>query len=144
MSYSEVIAKIAPTATVIAAVGWLAQFVITQHYQKRMMEHQDTMVRKREVYARFITGMRVAIRSSPEDRATVEERKAFMKAYDESWLWTKPESARAIANFMDMLQEVRNSTQEEKKAAYLRCVNALRNECGGAIAEGLEYRFVTF
>lgn len=156
-----VLGTLAIPTTIVTAVGWLVQSATARQAQRRQSEltteleltkaklqelqaqRQDTLTRKREVYARLITGMRVMIQSDLP--ATDEEKKAFLRAYDESCLWASEEVATAIRILLILMRDEKNAPQEAQKAVYNNCVIAMRKEClGDDSCKNFEYQFVKF
>ena len=108
-------------------------------------ERLDALTRKRDIYARLTTSMRVFLASGKP--ASETEKQDFLSAFDLAALWASEDVAKALASFLE--HSVRNTNQpgtvsnEEFKNAYRGCLNAMRRDCGFPQTE-FSYPVVTF
>jgi hypothetical protein len=95
-------------------------------------EQSDALTRKRDMYARLATTMRVFLSSAKP--ASTEDKREFLAALDLAALWASEDVAAALSSFLE--HSVRNTNQpgsvsnEEFKNAYRACLNAMRKDCG--------------
>lgn len=95
-------------------------------------EQRDALTRKRDIYARLATSMRVFLASGKP--ASDDERREFLAAFDLAALWASEDVAIALSSFLEY--SVRNVSQpgsvtnEEFKNAYRACLNVMRKDCG--------------
>lgn len=104
-----------------------------KHALKQIADEQrDALTRKRDIYARLATTMRVFLASAKS--ASETEKRDFLAAFDLAALWASEDVAAALASFLE--HSVRNAnhpgsvSNEEFKNAYRACVNAMRRDCG--------------
>jgi hypothetical protein len=94
--------------------------------------HRDSLVRKRDVYSRLSTSMRVFL--ATKTPASDSQKQEFLSAFDHAALWASEDVAIALAAFLEC--SVRNTanqgsvSNEQFKDAYRACLNAMRRDCG--------------
>ena len=95
-------------------------------------ERRDALTRKRDIYARLATSMRVFLASG--NPTSAEERREFMAAFDLAALWASEEVALALSSFLQCSARSVNQpgtvTNEEFKDEYRACLNTMRRDCG--------------
>ena len=105
----------------------------------------DALNRRRDVYSRLATALRVFVDSNkhPDEK----EKKEFLKAYDEGCLWASEAVIQALGKLIDIMQLNSKAkgmvSQSDMRAAYTECVLAMRKDSGFPDSN-FEYRFVTF
>lgn len=108
-------------------------------------ERRDALTRKRDIYARLATSMRVFLASGKP--ASDEERREFLAAFDLAALWASEDVALALSGFLEYsvrsVSQPGSVTNEEFKNAYRACLNAMRRDCGFPNTK-FSYPVVTF
>jgi hypothetical protein len=137
---------------VVGLSGWLgrvaAERIATRERARIESEsraHQDVLARRRDVYAALSKAMRVFIaRSGP---TTLEEKKAFLEAYDVGFLWASEEVAATLSSFVDLMQRSTAApgavSNEHFRDAYTACLTAMRRDAGFGDTTA-RYRIVNF
>lgn len=112
----------------------------TAHIQREAREHEDALIRRRDVYSRLATGMRVFGETST--LPTVADKQEFMKAYDQSCVWASETVVEKVGVFLDVMIQP-GVTMDEKKAAYRECILQMRRDAGFPDSS-FQFRFVKF
>jgi hypothetical protein len=100
--------------------------------QHLLDDRRDALTRKRDIYARLVTSMRVFLGGSRS--VSPDEKQAFLEAFDHASLWASEEVAATLVRFLET--SVRHSHQpgavsvDEFKNAYRACVESMRRDCG--------------
>jgi hypothetical protein len=134
--------------------------------QELSSQRLDALNRKRDVYARLATKMRVLLRAhmSPEQRES--DKWSFLAAYDEGYIWASEAVAAAIRDLIETMEKkafadnnarvtppnapgytrVQATVQEldgEARQRYGCCLLEMRRDCGFP-ESGVEYKVVGF
>jgi hypothetical protein len=113
--------------------------------QRLADEHRDALTRKRDIYARIATSMRVFLASRTP--ASDAQKAKFLAAFDLAALWASEEVATTLADFLNLSVRSANNpgtvTNVEFKDAYRACLNAMRRDCGFP-GTAFNYPVVTF
>ena len=117
-----------------------------RHQLSELAAHQqDALVRRRDVYAALSTSMRVLLGSG--QAATDEQKREFLRAYDQSCLWASEGVADAIGELLDGMKTnvaaPGTVSQARLQDLYASCILAMRRDSGFP-ATGLNYRVVRF
>jgi hypothetical protein len=95
-------------------------------------ERRDALTRRRDVYARLVTSMRVFI-GGPRI-VSDDEKQAFLVAFDHAALWASEEVVKSLGRFLEISVVHAASPQavsnDQFKDAYRACVEAIRRDCG--------------
>jgi hypothetical protein len=100
--------------------------------QHLLEDRRDALTRKRDIYARLVTSMRVFL-GGPRPVST-DEKRAFLQAFDHASLWASEQVAETLGRFLET--SVRHSnhpgsvSNDEFKDAYRACVESMRRDCG--------------
>lgn len=108
-------------------------------------EQRDALTRKRDIYARLATSMRVFLASGKS--TSDEDRKEFWTAFDLAALWASEEVALALYSFLQCsersVSQPGTVTNDMFKDEYRACLNAMRRDCGFP-ATKFSYPVLTF
>ena len=100
--------------------------------QHLLDDRRDALTRKRDMYARLATSMRVFI-GGPRP-VSAQEKQSFLEAFDHASLWASEEVAAALSRFLETSvrhsHDPRSVSNDEFKNAYRTCVVAMRRDCG--------------
>jgi len=100
--------------------------------QHLLEDRRDALTRKRDVYARLVTSMRVFL-GGPR-AVSHDEKQAFLEAFDHASLWASEDVVSALGRFLDATvrhaANPQNVTNEEFKDFYRACVVEMRRDCG--------------
>lgn len=92
----------------------------------------DVLVRKREVYQRLATTMRIFLSTSISP--TEEDKNNFTKAYDLCYLWASDDVVVTLGKFLDFSiaqgAHPRPGDQAQGKRLYARCMTEMRRDAG--------------
>jgi hypothetical protein len=116
-----------------------------RHYHQSEI---DIMIRRREVYQRIAMAMRVFLSGSA--RASEDEKREFLKAYDLCYLWATDEVLAALGEFLDLnVTNTANPSPENQprlQSSYGRCMTEMRKDAGfpGTSVDRGAYRIVNF
>lgn len=136
-----------------------------EYYRTELQElshqRQDALNRKRDVYTRLAGALRVFLQTE-EDKDRIEENKrAFLMAYDEAYVWAAEEVVSAVGSFIRTIEEKTAVDQEFKRTnqgelvrasealnlmarkLYQSCMREMRKDSGYPKSE-VEHRVVTF
>lgn len=109
----------------------------------------DVLLRRRKVYERIATDLRIFLPSAG-GRASDQEKRRFLRAYDMSFLWASDEVALVVRDFLDANiahAEKRNPRYPvEAQEFYARCLAAMRRDAGfpNTAVDETDYRVVGF
>lgn len=133
----------------VSLVRWLGGISaarILENEKEARAREQELLIRRRNVYTKLATSMRVFLGSGSDPQGP-ELRRQFLAAYDEAVLWAPDPVLGCIARFLDMNQEPLIRTgminQEALRAAFEECILMMRRDSGFPHTS-LRYRFVTF
>ena len=117
-----------------------------RHELSELAAHrQDALIRRRDVYAELSASMRVLLGGS--QRATENQKRDFLEAYDRSCLWASEEVADGIGKLLDAIKANTATpgavSQATLQGLYSSCVLAMRRDCGFPQSQ-LRYRVVSF
>ena len=120
-----------------------------EQYRSELSElvahRQDFVIRRRAVYTSLATSLRVFL-GSPQP-ATDEEKRTFLRAYDESCLWSTDEVAETVGVLLDALRanfvSPGSIPQPQLQDLYGGCILAMRRDSGFR-ETNLKYRVVRF
>jgi hypothetical protein len=103
----------------------------------------DALTRRREVSARLAASLRVLLSGTMPGGP--EQKIALLSAYDVACLWAAEPVAEAVGELLDLVRvtEVHSVPQEQIRAAYSKCMDAMRRDCGFP-STTFRYRLVTF
>jgi len=108
-------------------------------------ERKDAGVRRRDVYTKVATAMRVFL--SSQVPATPDDKKKFLEAYDVACLWASENVALAIGRFIDLMQQNTANPgsvpRDLLKASYVVCMHEMRRDTGFPDTK-FSYRVVNF
>jgi hypothetical protein len=113
----------------------------------------DALTRRRDVYARLATKMRIFLRADVPAEQLEKDKWAFLAAYDEGYIWASEGVAAAIHSLVETLErkraadanakvmppnasgypKVQASSQAldtEAQERYKRCLLEMRRDCG--------------
>lgn len=100
--------------------------------QRLLDERRDALIRKRDIYERLASSMRVFLASGKS--TSDEERREFLAAFDRAALWASEEVALALSSFLQYsvrsVSHPDTVTNEKFKDEYRACLNAMRRDCG--------------
>jgi hypothetical protein len=100
--------------------------------QHLLEDRRDALSRKRDVYAKLVTSMRVFI--GGRRNVSDDEKRAFLEAFDHASLWASEEVTEQLAHFLEISVRITNQagsiSNDEFKNAYRACVVAIRRDCG--------------
>lgn len=108
-------------------------------------ERRDALARKRDVYGRVATSMRVFLSGTAP--STGEQKAEFMAAFDQGFLWASEEVGETLVEFLQLsVKQSQNPdavSNDQFKDAYRECLIAMRRDCGFKDT-ALRYPVVTF
>ena len=100
--------------------------------QHLLEDRRDALTRKRDVYARLVTSMRVFI--GGRRAVSQSEKQAFLEAFDHASLWASEEVTALLGRFLETSVRLTNQpgsvSNDEFKDAYRACVEEMRRDCG--------------
>jgi len=134
--------------------------------QELSSQRLDALNRKRDVYSRLATKMRILLRANLDPKRQEEEKWAFLAAYDEGYIWA---SEAVVAAVRDLIATVERKSAADRKLAltpvnapaytaitaeaqaldaragsvYQACLLQMRRDCGFPESDA-EYRVVSF
>jgi hypothetical protein len=73
--------------------------------QELSSQRLDALNRKRDVYTRLATKMRIFLKAGMPPEQAESEKWAFLAAYDEGYLWGSEAVAAAIHHFIEMIEK---------------------------------------
>jgi hypothetical protein len=157
MSAQEVIETLWGYAAVfgVAVVGlsaWVGRIVAERitlkaraRIESEVREHMDALSRRRDVYSRLATGMRVFHQATVP--ATAKDKQEFMAAYDQSCVWASESVIKSVGAFLDVMArsayDQSPEAMKQKKDAYVACILEMRRDAGFPESD-FQFRFVTF
>lgn len=126
----------------------------------------DALNRRRDVYARLATKLRIFLRADVPQNRLEEDRRAFLAAYDEGYIWSSEPVAAAILELVEtmvrmaevlpkakatppdapeyaQIQEAARVLDAEAQERYRVCLLAMRRDCGFPVST-VPYRVVGF
>lgn len=113
--------------------------------EREAREHQDALSRRRDVYSRLATSMRVFHEAAAP--VGTKEKQEFLVAYDQSCVWASEAVLQKIGTFLDVMARWGNDRSDEamrqKKSAYADCLLEMRRDSGFP-ESAFQFRFVTF
>jgi hypothetical protein len=108
-------------------------------------ERFDALTRRRDVYSRLATGMRVFVESVVPSGP--KERQEFLTAYDQACVWGSEAVVERIGTFLDVMtlfsQDRSPEGMQQKQDAYAACILEMRRDVGFPGSK-FQFRFVTF
>lgn len=136
-------------AVVTALAGWMGKLTAerivrreTARIEKESREHQDAIVRRRDLYSRLATGLRVF-----SSKATEEAKQDFLTAYDQSCVWASESVIQKIGELLDVLARTNGDksaeAEKQRKDSYMACIIAMRRDAGFPESD-FRFRFVSF
>ena len=143
MNWQAVIEFLGGAVAISMLLGYLGKRAIDSYASGRLEaykselellsnERLDALTRKRDVYVRVATKMRVFLRGGKP--ASDGEKREFLVAFDEAFLWSSEEVAETLTGFLQL--SVRSASNpgtvsnDEFKDAYRECLIAMRRDCG--------------
>ena len=136
--------------------------------QELSTQRQDTLNRKRDVYAELATKMRILLRANMTPQQQEQDKWAFLGAYDKGYVWASEPVITAIGNLIenakkkavvdnllkgmpaplspgDVPQMVAESQKLDREAStyYQRCMLEMRKDVGYPHST-VEYQVVSF
>jgi hypothetical protein len=134
--------------------------------QELSSQRLDALNRRRDVYARLATKMRVLLRADMLSEQREKDKWAFLAAYDEGYIWASESVAVAVRDLLETMEKkatadnnakvmppnapgypLVNATAQaldrEAQERYRRCLLEMRRDCGFP-KSGVEYRVVSF
>jgi hypothetical protein len=112
------------TTGIVAVFGWWANSRLEQ-LKSDLQGEMDAVVRKRAVYEQLAPALRVFSRRNLTD----DQKDEFYLAYDRAYIWASDEVLTQVNKFIDLVtveNESFRSTQEERNAAYDKCMMSMR------------------
>jgi len=117
---------------IAAFVGVVIAALITSALAAKSQKEFDALTRRREVYSRLATGMRVFVEAPLLSDAN--EKREFLTAYDQSCVWASEPVIEKLVLFLDVMERFPTDSSphamRQKKAAYEACVLAMRRDSG--------------
>lgn len=123
---------------------------ITRKIEKIKIEFASqahTLIKKREVYEKIVSGMSVFIEGHPK---TEEDKNQMLIAYSLAWLWANDGVIKKINYHLDLqIQRSANPNsinQDELKKSYTDCILEMRKDSGYSDTNlaGQDFHFVKF
>jgi hypothetical protein len=134
--------------------------------QELSSQRLDAFNRKRDVYARLATKMRVLLRANMSSEQRENDKWSFLAAYDEGYIWASEPVVAAVRDLIETMEnkaiadnnvrvmppnapgyaQVHAAAQvldREAQERYKRCLLEMRKDCGFPNS-GVEYRVVGF
>ena len=134
--------------------------------QELSSQRLDALNRRRDVYARLATKMRVLLRADMSSEQHEKDKWSFLAAYDEGYIWASEPVAAAIHDLLETMEkkaiadtnakvmppnapgypQVHAAVQAldtEAQERYRRCLLEMRRDWGFP-ASSVEYRVVSF
>ena len=134
--------------------------------QELSSQRLDAVNRRRDVYARLATKMRILLRADMPSAQREQDKWAFLAAYDEGYIWATEPVAAAIRDLVETIekkatadasvrvmppnapgypqaQAAAQALDVEAQDRYKRCLLEMRRDCGFPDS-GVGYRVVSF
>ena len=134
--------------------------------QQLATERLDALNRRRDVYARLATKMRILLRANMSSQQRDSEKWAFLAAYDEGYIWASETVAQAIRDLIEVMEAKAIADENLKlvpanapsfssasakaheldahaRACYQRCLLEMRKDCGFPDSH-VDYRVISF
>lgn len=134
--------------------------------QQLATDRFDALNRRRDVYARLATKMRMLLRADMAIAQRESEKWAFLAAYDEGFIWASEGVTAAIRDLIDVVEAktladdnlrlmpanaprfesasaVSQDYDKKARVLYQRCLLEMRRDCGFPSTEA-EYRVISF
>lgn len=134
--------------------------------QQLTSERLDALNRRRDVYARLATKMRILLRADMPPAQRETDKWAFLGAYDEGYLWASEQVAEAIRDLIEAMESKSTADNALKLmprnasgfpsalataqdldaralALYQRCLLEMRRDCGFPNSQA-DYRVISF
>ncbi|HWE51329.1 MAG TPA: hypothetical protein VG273_16170 [Bryobacteraceae bacterium] len=134
--------------------------------QELSSQRLDALNRRRDVYARLATKMRIFLRADMVPTERESDKRAFLAAYDEGYLWATERVAVAIHDLVETMEKKATADANarvlppnapgfpqvlaaaqaldiEAQERYRRCLLEMRRDCGFA-ESAVGYRPVSF
>jgi hypothetical protein len=156
MNWQPIIEFLGGATAISLVLGYLGKRAIDSYASGRLEaykselellsnEHRDALTRKRDVYGRVATFMRVFLTGGKQ--ATDDQKRDFLIAFDQACLWASEDVALALVEFLQLsvrsTSEPGSVTNEQFKEGYRACLVAMRRDCGFPETT-LKYPVVTF
>lgn len=136
-------------AAIAALAGWIGKITAerivgreTARIEKESREHQDAIVRRRDLYSRLATGLRVF-----SSKASDEAKQDFLTAYDQSCVWASESVIQKVGELLDVMTRTNGDksadAEKERKEAYATCILEMRRDAGFP-ASDFRFRFINF
>lgn len=118
----------------------------------------DRENRKRDIYARLASSMRVFLKSSDDITTRSKRKQEFLAALDESYLWASEPVLESVCNLLaaNICQTQCNQSRDSSSSTtapngqhlsgeelYKKCLLAMRRDCGFPPSD-TEIKLVTF
>ena len=156
MNWGPIVEFLGGAAAISLALAYLGKSAIDSFASGRLEAYRselellgdanrDALSRKRDVYGRVGTSMRVFLSGSIPDPG--QQRREFMSAFDEAFLWASEEVGERLVAFVQL--SVQHSadpssvSNDRFKDAYRECLIAMRRDCGFKNSN-LKYPVVSF
>ena len=118
---------------------------ILENERSVLAREHELLVRRRDVYKKLALSMRVFLKSGSP--STQEQKESFLAAYDEAALWAAEEVALELGKFMDLhiqfTADKKFISLVDHQAAFVRCITAMRRDCGFGNTT-YSHRIITF
>ena len=134
--------------------------------QEMSSKRLDALNRRRDVYARLATTMRILLRADMSNEQQGTDKRAFLAAYDEGYLWAAEPVATSVRELILTMEKKASAdkalklmpanapeyvrAQAEVKSLdaaarelYQRCLLEMRKDCGFPDSAA-EHRIVSF
>lgn len=134
--------------------------------QELSSQRLDALNRRRDVYARLATKMRVLLQADMPPEHREKEKWSFLAAYDEGYIWASESVATSMHDLLVTMEKKVNADKaastigisapeysqahataqaldSEANERYRRCLLEMRRDCG-LPASRVEYRVVSF
>lgn len=135
-------------ALIVGALSkWLGELWaqrILDRERENTYRDRELLIRRRDVYRRLATSMRVFIEASTP--ASEGSKRAFLEAYDEAALWSNEPVICEVGKLLDMLiakAAGKPVGADAVKDAYAHCVTVMQKDCGFSGTE-YQHRVVSF
>lgn len=136
-------------AVVTALAGWIGKLTAdrivrreTAKIEKESREYQDAILRRRDLYSRLASGLRVF-----SSKATEEAKRDFLTAYDQCCVWASEPVIQKVGEFLDIMTrtngDINQEAERQRQDAYMSCILEMRRDAGFP-ASNFRFRFVRF
>ena len=156
MNWGPIVEFLGGVTAISLALGYLGKRAIESFASYRLEAYKseltqlgnasrDALTRKRDVYDRVGSSMRVFLSGSAPK--TEQDKQTFMSTFDVAFLWASEEVGERLVAFVQLstqhTADPKSVTNDQFKDAYRECLMAMRRDCGFADSK-LRYPVVIF